>query len=229
MSYDNSGKRGEGLRDHLAKLAVKSSFDEKKFFPHGCIDTAITAEAVFQELGNDTGRLSVEARQAQWKDLDGLVEFIMMFGKKVFAISICCGLEGQQIVEAMTQFRHVGFRDSELPVMFEHNASPPSMLYSSAEKAYRKPWNHLLAHTFCSEVQWMFLAPKFSEFEPQLSLHINAILPFIGAVTPGATGAFGVVHEVTIHPAHRKNIRTQVRTHMRSKSKLKTNAILPRS
>lgn len=163
MAFDSSLDHGEGLRDHLTKLAVHSSFDRKRFFPHGCIDAVITREAVRQELEAGSSRLSVEAGGMGQEDLDGLVDFVVLKSKTVFAISIDCGLSNQQIQEAITQFRSVGFRDSELPVLFEDNGSPPSMFYSSTEKAYRKPWNHFLVRRFCSEVQWRFLAPIFPQ------------------------------------------------------------------
>lgn len=206
MAFDSGLDRGEGLRDRLAKLAVKSPYDRKEFFPHGCIDGLITREAVHQELGAGSSRRSVKTKAV----LESLVDFIMLKSRTVFAISICCGLSSQQIQEAMTQFRSLGCGDSELPIVVEDSGSPPSMFYSSTEKAYRKPWNHFLVRIFCSEVQWMFLAPVFSEGGSQLRLHSNAILPFTG-VTYGVDGAFSEVHGATIHPAHRNHNVIQVR------------------
>lgn len=121
---------------------------------------------MYQELGTGSRRLSVDARQTTEQDLDSLVDFIMLMSKTVFAILTCCGLDSQQIQRAMPRFHSVGLDDSKLPIVFEDSSSPPSAIfYFSTEEAYRKPGNHFLARTFCSEVQWMFLAPTFSRFQ----------------------------------------------------------------
>lgn len=201
----------EGLRDHLARLTVKSSYDQKEFFPHGCIDSAITREAVCQELGTGSRRLSVDVKQTTQQDLDSLVDFIMLRSKTVFAILICCGLDSQQIQEAMPLFRSLGLDDSNLPIVPEDSSSPPLIFYSSTEKAYRKPWNESLVTTFCSDVQWMFLAPVFLDRNIKLMLHESAILPFTGAIIHRGAGLLGDMHEATIHSAHRKHIGIHVR------------------
>ncbi|KAI7788963.1 hypothetical protein LA080_005065 [Diaporthe eres] len=172
---DSGLDRGEGLRDHLAKLVVKRSFDQKPFLPYGCIDAVITREAVRQELGSGSSRLSVEAGKTGQEDQDSLVDFMMLESKPIFAILICCHLDSHQIQEAMTQFRSHGLNDSELSIMFEDGGSPPSIFYSSFQKAHRKPWNHLPVKTFCFEAQWMFLTPSFLLLENQVGPQSNTI------------------------------------------------------
>lgn len=206
MSSDSSLDRDGDLADQLLSQMVMSSFDEKEFLPHGCIDAIITREAVLRELDTGRSHVAAEAGQEKQYELDSLVDFIMLRGKTVFAILICIFFSSRRIWRAMAQFRSLEFDDSKLPIILEDGSSHLSKFFSVG-KAYRKPWSALSVRQFRSN-QWKFLAPIFLDGQSQLKLHENAILPF--TATRGIM-AVGNVHEVTIHPAHRKHIGVQVR------------------
>lgn len=55
--------------------------------------------------------------------------------ERVFAILICCGLDSQEMQEAMPLFHSLslGLEDSKLPILFEDDSSPLSIFYSSTE------------------------------------------------------------------------------------------------
>lgn len=191
------------LANQLSVLAEESTFDEKEFWPHGCIIPIITKTNVSQGLGTETTHLSVEARRAENKKLDKTVHYILANSKTVFSILLCCSLNSQEIRQAMDEFKVLGFDDSKLPVLFHDKKSPPPMFYSSENRAYRGPWTVFRVRYF-DEYQWRFAAPVFRKGAYDLPLHKNTILPFTGATKLGGSGTFGEVHDVNIHCAHRK-------------------------
>lgn len=195
----------EDMAESLARKVERSLFDQKKeFWPRGTIDGIITRERVRDRLKLRRKRSSKETqetRKAEQESLDKLADFISRRCKKIFAIMLCGNLSDSDIRQALSQFQQLGFDDGGLPAVEDNNTR---VFYSSTAKAYRKPWNHIRVGAFCSN-QWKFLAPVFDNKQSEMALHRNHILPFIKASQRAGAGTFGEVHEVTIHPAHRKN------------------------
>lgn len=192
----------EGLAASLARHSENSTFDKKEFLPSGTLNGIITAQRVHGRLRSKRDRSSTEtqeSRQADQAIVDRLANFILTRSKKVFATMLYANLNNRDIRDAMTQFEDLGFNDNHLPLVKD-----AATFISSTTKRYRKPWNLFRVDAFCSN-QWRFLIPVFDIKQSELSLHTNQILPFTWAAQRGA-GMFGEVYEVTIHPAHGKNV-----------------------
>lgn len=195
----------ESLDESLARNEEKSVFDHsKEFLPYGTIDGIITHERVCGRLKSRRGHPSTEtqeSRQADQASVEKLADSILRSSKKTFAITLYANLSNKDFREAMIQFHSLGFNDDNLPVTGD---ATTRIFFSSSTKRYRRPWNHFRVDAFCSN-QWRFLAPVFDSKQSELALHTNHILPFTWSMQRGA-GMFGEVHEVTIHPAHGRNV-----------------------
>lgn len=202
MSSDESTS-GEDVTESLAREMQESRFDHRKeFWPCGSIDGIITRERVRETLKVGRSRASIETSRAGDEYLDTLAGLTSERSKKIFATMLWSNLNDKQICLAISQFQSLGFNDDKLPVTGDDITR---FFVSSKGKAYRKPWTASLVRNFCSH-QWKFLAPIFDNTHAELSLDSNHILPFVWTSQRGGSGTFGEVHEVTIHPAHRKNV-----------------------
>jgi hypothetical protein len=175
------------LSNHLSSKAEKSTFDNRQFWPRGSLGDVITVQHVHGKL---------RSGEVDQKELDRLVHFITKRCKKVFAISLCIGLNSKNARKAMTQFQESDVDDGMLPLNDQAQA-----FFRKGTKIYRHPWSEFRVEQFCHK-QWEFLAPSFNRNHNELSLQVNHILPFTWASQHVGQGAFGEVHEVTIHPAH---------------------------
>lgn len=202
MASDDSTD-GEDVTESLAREMQESLFDHRKeFWPCGSIDGIITRERVRETLKLGRSRASIETSQTSDEYLDTIAEVTSKKRKKIFATMLWSNLNEKQIRLAITQFQSLGFDDDSLPLVGD---DVTRLCVSPAGKAYRKPWTAGLVGNFCSH-QWKFLAPIFDNTHNEFSLNSNHILPFIWTSQRGGSGTFGEVHEVTIHPAHRKNV-----------------------
>lgn len=208
-SMTSGGTRpGGGVAGSLARKVEKSVFDHsKEFLPNGSIDGIITRDRVRGRLKSRSSSTETpESLQADQANVDRLTESILRRSKKTFAIMLHANLSNKDLREAMTQFQSLGVDDDKLPLIGDASTR---IFFSSTTKRYRKPWNHFRVDAFRSN-QWKFVAPVFDSKQSELALHKNHILPFTWAIQRGA-GMFGEVHEVTIHPAHGKNVVVHVR------------------
>lgn len=177
---------GDELVDHLLKELVESSFDNgKEFWPRGCIEKIVTLEAITEQLD---------------PTLDALVDFIMDESRTLFAIALCSNLDGDRLLNAMSQFMELNFNDSSLPIIGD---DVKRIFFSPSGKGFKYPWNGLSVKEFRS-YQWKSLAPVFDTKNRTLKLHPKAVLPFTCTSSRGGSGTFGEVHKVTIHPEHKK-------------------------
>ena len=180
----------EGLAGQIVKSFQKSAFDKHKpdFLPEGCLDNLITEAAVTRELA--VTKQSKESRKA--------VYFILKEAKKVFAILLVSRFEGKKLLGAITLFRRSKLGDTCLPVREGAESNVPFFRNPT------KPWDTVSIRTFCKE-QRAFLAHVFSGDNLNLRLDDNDILPFICQGSNIVSGAFGDVHQVTVHEKHHKN------------------------
>ncbi|KAE9363831.1 HET-domain-containing protein [Stipitochalara longipes BDJ] len=197
-SEDSSSESGSSLNaeeclgDKIIKQFEKSAFDKEDFLPDGCIDTLITKTAVIKELALTQEDLKKESNQK-------LVNFILKKGKKIFATMLVAGFKGTQLNKAMTQFRKNKLGDSILPITEETKSNIPFFGNDPT-----RSWGPVSVHGFC-RVQRAFLSPVFSKERLNLELHADVILPFTYQEDDVKSGAFGEVHQVTVHPSHHKD------------------------
>jgi hypothetical protein len=196
FSSDSSSNAGESLGGQTVKMFKKSVFDKQEFLPEGCINTLITKCAVIKELALTQEEMKKESNIK-------LLNFILEEGaRKIFAITLCAGLGGQDLRKAMTQFRKKNFGDASLPITEETRHKVP--FFGNEDTPPKSPWDTVKTRLFCNQ-QWAFLAPVFSNESLNLRLHADDILPFTCKDDDVKSGAFGEVHQVTVHPSHQKN------------------------
>lgn len=192
MSSD-SNSTGEELVDRLLGRLEKSSFDKgKEFWPDGCIENILTRNTLAGEL----------AEQCNQIPPSGLVDFIDSKCRRTFAIVLCCNLTGRKLLRAMSYFERLDFKDSDLPIVGDEF----QRIFFSTGK-YRDPWNGLAVRNF-DFYQWKSIAPVFNYRIRELQLESGDVFPFTWSSLRGSPGTFGEVHEVTIHPAHRSQVRS---------------------
>jgi len=189
-NWNDSGSNGtpeESLVDKIVTQLQESVFDNDEFLPDGCIDRLITKEAVMSELALSQDDLKKGSNAT-------LVNFILKKGKVLFAILLVSGFHGTQLVKAVTQFGMKGMGDSKLPITEEIRRSTP----------FFGSWSQNMSHNFLKK-QWAFLSPVFCEEKKNLELHPRVIMPFTCQEDSVKSGAFGEVHQVTVHEAHHKD------------------------
>jgi hypothetical protein len=191
-SSDSSSNSEESLGSQIVKKFQKSVFDKRDFLPIGCIDTLITESNVIKEL-------AFSQEEMKESSSTKVLNFVLKEGKNIFAIILIVGLKGKDLRKALSQFRRSKFGDASLPITDEIKNQLPFFGVPA-----KKPWDDVLIRRFCEE-QWLFLSPVFSEEKLNLQLHANDILPFICQDDDVKSGAFGEVHQVTVHPSHQEN------------------------
>jgi hypothetical protein len=180
-------EKEESLVNQIVAKLDNSIFDGKDFLPEGCIETLITEATVMKEMG-----ITEETKEDSRK----LLSFILKDGRKIFAILIFSSFKSQALREAVTQFRRKKIGDVSLPITDVANVpffKPP-----------KQPWDNWSVRNFCKG-QWIFLAPVFSNEKLNLQLRADHILPFTSQDNDIKSGAFGEVHQVTVHPSHHTN------------------------
>jgi hypothetical protein len=192
-SDSSSPGEEESLGSQIVRKLDKSVFDRSEFLPDGCIEKLITKCAVIKELG-----LTQEDMKKEKSSSAKLVEFILNEGRKLFAVMLMSRFKGGDLQKGMTQFRRNKLGDAFLPITEENESKVPFF------NPPKKPWDRQSIRAFCIE-QWAFLVPVFSDESLNLQLHRNEILPFICQGDDVRSGAFGEVHQVTVHPSHHTN------------------------
>lgn len=196
-SSDSSSSVEESLGAQIVQKFEKSAFDKREFLPNGCIDTLITECTVIRELAF--------TQKMEDKSNIKLVSFILNEGTKIFAIMLVAGFKGKDLLRAITQFRKNKLGDKSLPIM--EGAENKVPLFWHPPKG---PWDLPSIRRFCND-QWAFLAPVFSKERLNLELYTHDILPFTYQDDDVKSGAFGEVHQVTVHPFHDQNSVLTVR------------------
>jgi hypothetical protein len=184
----SSGKEKEkSLVDQIAMKLERSIFDRHDFLPEGCIETLITEATVMKEMG-----ITEETKEESRK----LLGFILKDGRKIFAILLLSGFEGKTLREVITQFRRKKIGDASLPIT--DKTKVPFFI------SPKQHWNEWWIRNFY-ERQWILLAPVFSSERLNLQLRADHVLPFTSQDNDIKSGAFGEVHQVTVHPKHHTN------------------------
>jgi hypothetical protein len=168
---------------------------EERYMPAGRLEELMTYDAVQEIISSGkTIDFRPEAQKA-------LIEFIIGKAKKLLAISILCGVSGDDLLRAMVAFLREGFEDKDLPV-----PDPPVH-----EVFEMHPWGKDQPNTthFCIH-QWKFQVPTFDGEQMVYRLEQKAILPFKGGLTSHKEGTFGKVFQVEIHESHLNRAKFKV-------------------
>ncbi|KAK1445830.1 tryptophanyl-tRNA synthetase [Colletotrichum melonis] len=215
MAHDSNSmdESLSSLGDRICQHFVQSRFDERSppFLPDGCIESLITEGAISNELFDEDDDPQTPEK--------ALIRFVKEKAKKIFAITVCSGITGSELLKTVRFFRIAGFNDSHLPI---EKAVTPGQ-YSSAwvfpfpfdrmaEKRIKRIWNGWRINNFYTQ-QWAFLAPVFSKTEFQHYLSPDCIFPFTWVNNIVKGGMFSQVYEVEIHPKHQEQPELTVDDH----------------
>lgn len=177
----------ESLLDRMDGSIVESAFDDADFLPEGAISRLIIRENVELELPNATS---------------GLVNFICKDAMKVFAITLYCGIAGNDLCSVMESFQRHSFVDAVLPIRMplwggaEVEIEQPEYL-----TGFRHPvWTKAHIRRFCRN-QWMLLAPVFNKTQFLYNLDHSCPLPFTWGCKIDEN-LLTEVYEVKIHEDH---------------------------
>lgn len=198
------------LEDQMSEALVASVFPEgykREFIPNDKVEELVTERSVTQAL------LADEASDEPFRDeacgsmtvndqTHALVGFVLKSAKKLFMISLMCGMSGDRLRRAMESFHLHAFSDKDLPL----TSSKSLDHYAFRTRA----WSALRRNLFM-ENQWKLLVPVFSPGFVRLHLEPEHILPFVHVASERREGTFGNVYQVTIHPSHQEDPVRMVR------------------
>ncbi|KAJ4317178.1 hypothetical protein N0V84_007482 [Fusarium piperis] len=147
------------LKEQILSTSVESVFDygRKHFYPNGITDSLITKESITRELQAES------PSQAQsHEEVEGLVEFISVSAKKLFAITMLTEPSGHLLQQSMETFRDKG------------DAGPP--YYVAVEKSHKYHW------TVAASSAWKDRVELLSRMN---SLNHRHIVRFVAAFQRG--------------------------------------------
>lgn len=185
----------QSLGDQIMEGLVVSTFppgSHQVYMPEGYLDQLITEQSIIGELA---GMFSLSPEEQTDTHVDeSLIEYILKLAKKVFALSLICGIEAEALHEAMKIFKSTDFDDGSLPVKFTDSDEDPWA---------QLRWPELVTHKF-RQRQWMFLVPIFLRGMLNVNLEPHHILPFALAPNEKPEGRSHNMWEVTVHEAHQE-------------------------
>jgi hypothetical protein len=188
IPFDETSYR-DAFRTQLQPLSVgwqrSSGRSARKFYPDGCLDYIVTAEAL-QKLMRAEGAPEIDP---------DMIRYILSSAKKLFVLLFVSGFDGE-IYRAIKAFKRHNLSDSSLP--FEDRPYDREDLRQKLGFRF-SPWRKL------NEWQYQFLSPVFDGAVFQYDFRPLAPLPFIEASSTIKDGPFGQLSQVKIHPAHLKN------------------------
>lgn len=190
----------EDLEDLILGAHVVSAFPEgmkHEFIPNDKLEELVTANSVATVLFADEFALLANPRSIGHE----LVEFVLKSAKKVFTISLICGLTGFMLKDAMAHFELHSFGDKDLPL--------PSFKVLNEHLGF-SGWSKMRKKIFI-DFQWKVLAPVFPKAFVKMALREEEILPFTAVGNLRKEGTFGNVYKVTIHPSHQEEPERKVR------------------
>jgi len=185
------------LQDRILEGYEIGMFDNtpRPFFPECRIAELITRDSIVEEL-------EYEDCDLENSEDNSLIDFIVKYAKKVFAIALMIDVSGANLRVAIKNFKAFNFQDESLPL--SKDALPGLPFFS------KKPWSRLRTHNFLQN-QWIFLAPVFSKTKFKLDLEPEHILPFTWVSNEAKDGTFSQVFQVKIHESHQEDLVLTVR------------------
>ena len=220
------GSLWKSLRTSMSTSKFERT-ETKMFLPRDTFENILSGTAgglsgrrklVLEVMGIESSRTSEHDR--------ALADYILQSAQKVFLIAVYIRLE--QLHAAMELFKVSQFKDEHLPVeectAQELEDSPKCHHFGQIEshqRSYRKKvgkrkmqriWDMETISKF-QDSQWIFLTPTISAHDQNCNFDNRCPIPFITKNTQQSSGAHGIVHKYTIHPAHFENSLRQV-THL---------------
>ncbi|KAK2605572.1 hypothetical protein N8I77_008401 [Diaporthe amygdali] len=181
------------LGDQIVESLVVSTFppgSHHVYMPEGHLDQLVTTQSIIWEF---TGAPDVDFEGQNWAHVgEELIEYILMSAKKVFAISLICGVESSRLRKAMNTFKFTGFNDSNLPIQATKSTEVPWSLLQ---------WPVVMTQKF-EQRQWMFLVPIFHTKFLRMELEPHEILPFALIKNERSQDSAEDLWEVSIHESH---------------------------
>lgn len=181
------------LGDQIVESLVVSTFppgSHHVYMPEGHLDQLVTTQSIIWEF---TGAPDVDFEGQNWAHVgEELIEYILMSAKKVFAISLICGVESSKLRKAMNTFKFTGFNDSNLPIQTTKSTEVPWSLLQ---------WPVVMTQKF-EQRQWMFLVPIFHTKFLRMELEPHEILPFALIKNERSQDSAEDLWEVSIHESH---------------------------
>ena len=164
------------LRRQIISLRVKNA-EFKHFVPEESLASVVTQERVAQIVSQ---LIPLESK-------DEVIKFIVNGARKVFSILIL-----------IDYVRHI----SPFITRDQMQRRPIDNLLPLHTNALENILDDKIVVDQFYEKQWEFCAPVFSREIVPRALDVPTVLPYLSD-TPLASGAYGVVHKITIHYCHR--------------------------
>lgn len=189
--------RRESLAKRILDSFDGSTFDSMRrpFLPENCLNDLITINTIREELKLD--ELDRDTYSKEWQEL--FTEWIHTQARKVFAITVQCGLPWDDTFDAMQLFREQDFEDKLLPI-----EDPRSLTDTLRKRFDSEIWFDVRLYDFY-EKQWKCLCPVFSPEKYDYDLSPECIFPFTILAGVHTEGAFSSVYKVKIHDAHQEH------------------------
>lgn len=190
----------DDLGDQIYQAHVQSCFPigyQQDFMPNDKLDDLVTDQSVTQTLFAD------EAHTVVNEQMHALITYVLKSAKRLFVISLLCGLSGDRLKMSMKSFHSNSFSDGDLPLTSLESLEQYAAFNTRA-------WPKLGKKLFMS-MQWKLLSPVFPQGFSRLDLRQEHILPFTRVAPERREGNFGAVYQVTIHPAHQDDPVRKVR------------------
>lgn len=183
----------------ISEASITSSFDnlQRKYLPHGLLEELVTVKTTEEGL---MSTLSLEQDDKEMESMyrtfnNPICDWLTTEAKAVFAITIDCDLEPEQLIQAFANFQLEGHSDRRLPI------EDPTKNYPWSKAFDREIWARHNMRTFY-EKQWQYLAPVFSITQFDFKFADDIILPMTGDMNDSSKGGFSLVRKVHIHPNH---------------------------
>jgi hypothetical protein len=200
----------KSFADIISGNFAKSTFDtqERSYLPEPCIkghaadslaDGLITRASVEQEFKRAP---SYDGYKEQ--GIDPLIDWVVADASKVFAITVQCHLNAENLLVSMADFYEADFDDKRLPI---HDPRAPDLVSDRpprTEAFSSDIWTEQ-RHDEFFQFQWTCLAPVFIPDQYEYDLLSRYILPFTRVLdTDPRGGSFSSVFKVVVHPDHQQ-------------------------
>jgi hypothetical protein len=200
----------ENFADVVSRNFAKSTFDtqERSYLPETCIkghpsNTTVSGLITLASVEQEFKRASTyEGYKLQ--GLDEVISWIVLAARRVFATTVQCHLNPENLVISMLDFYEADFDDTFLPIQDPRAPDAFSDRPPRTAAFLSEIWTEQRHDEFFS-LQWSCLAPVFVPDEYEYDLQSQCILPFIKVPEVVARGgSFSSVFKVTVHQDHQR-------------------------
>jgi hypothetical protein len=195
-------KKQQHLAEIITRKFATSTFDSQKrpYLPEPCIkDCIVTMKTVEGELSRAPSHSQYEA-----EILRDVSSWVVAYASKVFAITVQCHIDPDDLLTSIITFYNADFEDDSLPI--SDPAAPDSESDRPPKtKAFQSETWSDQRHDEFFEFQWRCLAPVFVREHYEYDLWSQCIMPFtIVQGTVPRSGSFSSVYKVVVQPDHQQ-------------------------